>query len=113
MCLFCKIINKEIPAEIIYEDEDLIVFNDINPKAKIHILIVPKKHITSIAEMAEEDQNLVGKCLFRARLIAESKDINNSGYKIIINTGEDGGQIVPHLHIHLLGGEKLLGNNLA
>ncbi|MFH1187383.1 MAG: histidine triad nucleotide-binding protein [bacterium] len=112
-CIFCKIINKEIPAEPIYEDNDLIVLNDINPKARIHILVIPKKHISSIAEIQEEDIALLGRCLLQAKLIAQKKEINKTGYKIIINTGEDGGQVVPHLHIHLLGGEKLSEKNLV
>ncbi|MFH1564384.1 MAG: histidine triad nucleotide-binding protein [bacterium] len=112
-CIFCKIINKEISAEVIHEDDGLIVLNDINPKARIHILIIPKKHISSIANAREEDIALLGRCLFQAKLIARKKEINETGYKIVINTGSDGGQIVPHLHIHLLGGEKLSGNNLV
>lgn len=112
-CIFCKIINKELPAEIVYEDDDILAFRDINPKARIHVLVIPKKHISSVSEMEEEDISLIGKCLHRAKLIAEQKKIGQSGYKLVINAGEDGGQLVPHLHIHLLGGEKLSGENLV
>jgi histidine triad (HIT) family protein len=106
-CIFCKIINKEISSELVFEDDDLIAFKDISPKAKVHILIVPKKHIISIAQLQDEDQQLVGKILFQAKLIAEQQGISKSGYKIVTNIGEDGGQVVPHLHFHLLGGEKI------
>lgn len=111
-CVFCKIINKELPANVIYEDDEILVFPDINPKAKIHILIIPKKHIDSIAELRKEDIALIGSCLFQAKLIAQERKIEKTGYKIVINTGEDGGQVVRHLHIHLLGGEKLSIKNL-
>jgi len=106
-CIFCKIIKKEIPSELIYEDEDLMVFLDINPKAKFHFLIVPKKHIESINEVGKEDIMLVGKMINRAKLVAKDKGFAESGYKLVFNCGKDGGQIVPHLHLHLLGGEPL------
>ncbi|MCD6422069.1 histidine triad nucleotide-binding protein [bacterium] len=106
-CVFCQIVAKKLPAKIRYEDEEVIAFDDINPKAKIHILIVPKEHIASIAEAEEKHQTLLGKLLWVAKKLAEELKINRSGYKIVINTGKDGGQIIPHLHLHLLGGEKV------
>jgi len=108
-CIFCKIIKKEIPAEMIFESDDMIVFKDINPKVSIHLLFVPKKHIVSIATLQKEDQELIGKIIFQAKLIAKEQSIDESGFKIIVNAGDDGGQLVPHLHFHLLGGEKLGG----
>lgn len=106
-CVFCQIVAKKLPAKIRYEDEEVIAFDDINPKAKIHILIVPKEHIVSLAEAEEKHQSLLGKLLWVAKKLAEELKINRSGYKIVINTGKDGGQIIPHLHLHLLGGEKV------
>jgi histidine triad (HIT) family protein len=108
-CIFCKIVSKEIPAEIIYEDDDLLIFNDINPKAKVHLLIIPKKHIDSLAEISSEDQELMGKIMFQVKIIASDFGLSENGYKLITNIGEDGGQVVFHLHFHLLGGERLKG----
>ncbi|MDO9231304.1 MAG: histidine triad nucleotide-binding protein [bacterium] len=107
MCIFCKIINKEIPAEIVFEDKDVLAFKDIHPIAPIHILIIPKKHIDSINDLEERDIELVGKMIFRAKEIAKSFDIFEKGYKLLIRTGEWGGQEVPHIHLHLIGGAKL------
>ncbi len=100
-CLFCKIINKEIPSEIIYEDDDIIAFSDINPKAKTHILIVPKKHIDTIKDLKEDeaDEVLVGKMVLTARNIAKEKNLD--GYQLLFNVGESAGQIIFHIHLHL------------
>lgn len=106
-CLFCKIINKEIPSQIVYEDDDILAFNDIEPRAPIHILVIPKKHIESHAKLIEEDSELMGKIHIVINKIAEEKGILDSGYRVVINCGEDGGQEVKHLHFHLLGGKKL------
>lgn len=106
-CLFCKIINKEIPSEIVYEDDDILAFNDIAPKAPVHVLIIPKKHIESHAELKEEDAKLMGKIHMVINKIAKEKGISENGYRVVINCGEDGGQEVKHLHFHLLGGKKL------
>ncbi len=108
-CIFCQIAQHKIPAKIRYEDENIIAFDDINPKAKIHILIVPKKHISSVNEASQKDEKLLGKLILVAQKIAKKVGIENSGYKLIINTGKHGGQIIPHLHLHLLGGEPLKG----
>ncbi len=101
-CLFCKIINKEIPSEIIYEDDDIIAFSDINPKAKTHILIVPKKHIDTIKDLKEDeaDEVLVGKMVLIARNIAKEKNLD--GYQLLFNVGESAGQIIFHIHLHLM-----------
>lgn len=103
MCVFCQIVNKEIPSTIVYEDEQVLAFNDINPSAETHILIIPKKHIDSIKELEETDEKLVGHLFVVARKIAKEKGLK--GYKLQINVGKEGGQIIFHLHLHLLGGK--------
>lgn len=104
-CIFCQIVKKEIPAQIVYEDEETLVFKDIHPKAKVHLLIIPKEHIASLGEA--KNAEILGKLLWQARVLAEKFSLDKTGYKIIINTGMGAGQIVFHLHIHLLGGEEL------
>jgi histidine triad (HIT) family protein len=104
MTLFEKIASHEIPAKLIHEDDDLIAFHDINPQAPVHILIVPKKAIPRIAETTESDRLLLGKLLYAAQNLARSLDIAETGFRIVINSGRDGGETVPHLHVHLLGG---------
>lgn len=99
-CIFCKILNGDIPSEFIYEDEVCVAFADINPKAPTHLLIVPRKHIHSVAEMEEGDEKIVGHMVRVAREIAAGKGL--SGYKLQINVGKDGGQEVFHIHIHLI-----------
>jgi histidine triad (HIT) family protein len=105
MCIFCKILNKELPADIIYEDEKILAFKDIHPKAPIHILIIPKDHIISVDHLKEENKELIGELILAAKKIAEMKGLS-TGYKLTINVGKDGGQEVDHLHLHLLGGKK-------
>ena len=106
-CIFCKIINKEIPSKIVYEDDDILAFEDINPLAKIHILLSPKKHIETAADLQEEDAAVIGKIYLTAKKIAEEKGMAEDGYRIVNNCKEFGGQEVFHIHFHLLGGEKL------
>lgn len=106
-CLFCKIINKEIPADIIYESENVLAFKDIEPKAPVHILIVPKKHIPSINHLEPKDKELIGELFFIAQEIARKQKVARSGYRLIFNIGKDAGQTIDHLHLHLLGGKKL------
>ena len=106
-CLFCKIIEGKIPSQKVYEDEDILAFNDINPIAPIHILVIPKKHITSLAHMQEGDEELVGKIYKVINKIAEEKGVKEDGYRVVVNCGENGGQEVMHLHFHLLAGKKL------
>ena len=106
-CLFCKISRKELSADVVWEDDDLIVFRDIHPKAPVHALIVPKKHIVSLAEAGESDQELLGSLLLAVAESARKLNIDQEGYRTIINTRHHGGQEVDHLHIHLLGGEPL------
>jgi len=106
-CIFCKIINKEIPSTIVYEDEDIMAFNDVNPMAPVHVLIIPKKHISGLSEISEDDIAVVGKIQFIAKKIAKEMGIEYTGYRVISNCGEDAGQTVKHLHYHLLGGKKM------
>jgi histidine triad (HIT) family protein len=103
-CIFCKIVKGELPAEIIYKDEDFIAFKDINPKAPIHILIIPKKHIVSINHLSQEDKELIGKLFLITKDIAQKVAIKEKGYKLVFNVGRGGGQVIDHLHLHLLGG---------
>ncbi len=100
-CLFCKIINKEIPSEFIYEDDLCVAFNDIKPKAPTHVLLVPKKHIDSIMTLEEEDRDIVSHLVYIAKKIAEDKGLE--GYQLKFHVGEKGGQEIFHLHLHLLG----------
>ncbi len=106
-CIFCKIISKEIPAEILYRDEHVTAFRDIEPAAPVHILIVPNKHIASMNKASVEDEPLLGHLLMAAKKLAEQEKIAQSGYRLVINTGADGGQVVYHLHLHLMGGKPL------
>lgn len=106
-CLFCKIIAGDIPSNKVYSDEELYAFHDINPAAPAHILIIPRKHLHSIADAAEEDQALLGRLLLAANRIAEQEGLSAEGYRYVINTGDKGGQTVHHLHLHLLGGRQL------
>lgn len=106
-CLFCKIIDGAIPAQKVYEDEDVLAFYDIHPITPIHILVIPKKHITSLAHMEDGDEKIVGKIYKVINQIAEEKGFKNEGYRVIVNCGENGGQEVMHLHFHVLAGKKL------
>lgn len=101
-CVFCKIAAGEIPTEKIYEDEDIIAFNDLDPQAPIHFLVIPKKHITSLESVEESDSKLLGQIMLAIQKLA--KENNLEGYRVVTNIGEDGGQTVPHLHFHVLGG---------
>lgn len=105
--MFEKIRDREIPKEFLYEDDELMAFYDIAPIAPVHVLIVPKKVIVSIAEMDDEDASIVGKMFLVARNIARDLNISEKGYKLLIRVGEEGGQEVPHLHLHLIGGARL------
>ena len=101
-CIFCKIINKEKESDIIYEDDKIIVIKDINPKALVHLLIIPKKHIPSVKEVEIEDKALMGEIILAAQKIAREKNLK--GYRLSINVGREAGQIVDHLHMHLMSG---------
>ena len=106
-CLFCQIARNEVPADKIYEDNKYTAFLDINPQAPVHILIIPKKHVGSVENLDEDDKELVGGLFLVAQEVARKKGINEDGYRLIANVGPDGGQIIKHLHLHLLGGKNL------
>ncbi len=105
-CLFCKIIDRKIPAKLVHEDEFAIAFEDINPQAPVHTLIVPKKHITDIHSIMISDRELVGHLFFIAKTIASRKGLEKKGYRMVINNGQDAGQTVFHIHLHLLSGRR-------
>ena len=107
MCIFCKIINKEIPSNIVYEDDELIAFHDISPQAPVHILIVPKEHIASANDLDEKNCAVVAKVFALAKKLAKEQGVSEGGYRIVNNCGENGGQTVFHIHFHLIGGKKL------
>jgi histidine triad (HIT) family protein len=107
MTVFSKIIKREIPADIIYEDELCLAFKDVQPQAPVHILLIPKKEIRSMAEATEADREILGHLLSKAGEIAKTQGLADNGYRLVINTNEDGGQSVYHLHIHILGGRRL------
>lgn len=102
-CIFCKIINRELPSEIVFENAKFIAFKDINPKAKIHLLVVPKKHIASVNELEEEDKELIGELILTAKKVSQEQNL--TGYKLVFNVGRKGGQMIDHIHLHLLSGE--------
>lgn len=105
-CLFCKIVNREIPSEFLYEDDAFVVFRDINPHAPVHLLIVPKRHIRSINDLAPGDIDTVGRMFTIAKEMASQEGVNKSGYKLLFNVEKGGGQVIFHLHLHLIGGWK-------
>lgn len=103
-CIFCKIVNGEIPTEYLYEDDALVVFRDINPHAPVHILIVPRRHIRSINDLTENDREIISHMIMVGKDIAKKESINSSGYKLLFNVERGGGQVIFHLHLHLIGG---------
>jgi histidine triad (HIT) family protein len=105
-CLFCKIIAKEIPTKLLYEDDQMLAFRDIHPLAPVHVLIVPKQHIPTVADLPPGDGTM-GRLVDRANSLASELGIADKGYRLMVNCGPDGGQMVYHLHLHLLGGQKL------
>ena len=105
--IFTQIINREIPADIVYEDEVCLAFRDINPQAPVHVLLIPKKEIVSMATAEAEDEAILGHLMVKASEIASMLELSESGYRLVVNTNEDAGQSVFHLHIHILGGRKL------
>ena len=106
-CLFCKLISGEIPATEVYRDDDIFAFEDINPIAPTHILVIPIKHLSDIKSANEDDQELIGKMLLVANQIATEKGLAEDGFRYVINTGKNGGQTVYHLHLHIIGGRSL------
>ncbi|HOK20788.1 MAG TPA: histidine triad nucleotide-binding protein [Candidatus Paceibacterota bacterium] len=103
-CIFCKIINREMPSDIIYENEQVIAFKDINPKAEVHVLIVPKKHVANLNEVNDNDKELLAGIFLAAKQIAQQLNLGTQGYKLVLNVGRGAGQVIDHLHLHLLSG---------
>ena len=103
-CAFCRIVARQSPADIVYEDDDVLAFKDIYPKAPVHLLIVPKRHIASIADLTDTDIDVIGRCFLAARRLGEMKGFAEKGYRISVNTGPDGGQVVYHVHFHFTAG---------
>ena len=108
-CVFCQIVDGKIPGDIVYQDEEVLAFRDINPRALVHLLIIPKKHFASLNQLTEKEMLLMGRMIGVARQLAEREGVSESGYRLVINCGEEGGQLVLHLHLHLLGGRQLRG----
>jgi len=108
-CIFCQIVAGKVPSEIVYQDEKVIAFRDINPQSPTHLIIIPKKHIPSLTHLSEAELPLIGHMVNIANQLAKGEGISESGYRLVINCGEQGGQLVPHLHMHLLGGRQLSG----
>jgi len=106
-CIFCAIVEGSIPGDMVYEDDEVVAFKDINPKAPVHVLIVPRRHVRSVNELTEDDAGLVGHICLVARRLVEELGVAESGYRIVSNNGPDGGQEVDHLHVHLLGGRQM------
>jgi histidine triad (HIT) family protein len=107
-CLFCKIRDGEIPAEIVYQDDHVLAFNDVNPQAPVHVLIIPKKHISTVNELSDEDNVTMGKLYQAAKTIAASNEIEEDGYRLVVNCNAMAGQTVFHIHLHLLGGRRMV-----
>ena len=106
-CIFCRIISGDIPSDILYQDEQVVAFRDINPKAPVHLLLVPRKHIESVAELSEDEASIMGHLVTVANRLAREAVISRKGYRLVVNSGPEGGQEVPHLHLHLLGGRQM------
>jgi len=107
VCVFCKIAQKEAPADLLYQDEWATAFRDIRPVAPVHVLVIPNKHIASVNEVEEEDERLLGHLFLVARRVAEQEGIRQSGYRLIVNNGSHAGQVVFHLHLHVIGGQRM------
>ena len=105
-CIFCMLANHDIPTNVVYEDDKIFCFHDMEPQAPVHVLLIPKKHITCLHDVKEEDQELMGYIMTKVKVVAEAVGLDN-GYRVVINTGEDGMQTVKHLHVHLLGKRKM------
>lgn len=106
-CLFCRIVARELPSEKVYEDDLIFAFEDINPQAPVHVVVVPKKHLATLNELEDEDERVAGRLVRAAAHIAKERGVAESGYRTVINVNGDGGQVIYHLHLHVLGGTKL------
>ena len=108
-CVFCQIAAGKIPGDILYQDKEVVAFRDISPQAPTHLLIIPRKHIPSLAHLPDAETPLIGHMVKVANQLAREQSVSESGYRLVINCGEEGGQVVPHLHLHLLAGRQLSG----
>jgi histidine triad (HIT) family protein len=106
-CIFCKIAAGEIPATVVYQDDEILVFEDISPRAPVHLLLIPKQHLSTLNDPGPEHEHLLGKMALKAAQLAEEKGVSESGYRVLMNCNADGGQEVFHLHMHMIGGRKL------
>lgn len=106
-CLFCKILNEDIPADIVYSDDELLAFNDISPQAPTHVVIIPRTHIATVNDLTEAQAGIIGKMILCAKALAADTGIAESGYRLVMNCNEQGGQTVFHIHLHLMGGRQL------
>lgn len=106
-CIFCRIARREIPAALVHEEDELLAFHDLNPQAPVHILLIPRRHIPSVGELQAEDREVAGRLLLAAAVVARGQGLDATGFRVVANVGEDGGQTVGHLHLHLLGGRRL------
>jgi histidine triad (HIT) family protein len=111
--LFSRIIDGEIPGQFVYQDEHVVAIRDINPAAPVHILVIPRKPIPSLADLTPDDHALAGHLLLKVAEIARQEGVADAGYRVVINTGKEGGQTVPHLHVHILGGSQMRGHGVA
>ena len=106
-CLFCKIRDGEIPGDIVYEDDDVLAFTDVNPQAPLHVLIIPKKHVPTVNDVAAGDETVMGKLFAAAKKIASQRGVSDDGYRLVINTNEYAGQVIFHIHMHMLAGRMM------
>ena len=106
-CIFCQIVSGKLPTDIVYQDEEAIAFRDIEPQAPVHLIIIPRRHIPSLVQLSQADLSLVGHMVDIANQLAKGEGVAQSGYRLVMNCGDEGGQLVPHLHMHLLGGRRL------
>ncbi len=109
-CIFCRIVAGKIASDIVYQDEEVIAFRDINPQSPVHLLVIPRKHFTSLVQITEKEAPLIGHMVSVANRLARDEGISESGYRLVINCGQQGGQLVPHLHLHVMGGRHLSGH---
>lgn len=106
-CLFCKIVDKKIPAKVVHEDDQTLAFDDIHPQAPVHTLVIPKRHVATVQDCGAQDQSLLGQLMLTCAKVAKLKGLAESGYRVAMNTGADGGQTVFHLHLHVMGGRHM------
>lgn len=106
-CIFCNIVTGKIPSDIVYQDDEVIAFRDISPQSPVHLLVIPKKHFTSLVHLTGDEKELMGHMITVANQLARDEGISEVGYRLVINCGKQGGQLVPHLHLHVMGGRQL------